>query len=605
MRANQMMHKSQEMSTTLPVYGRVNDYDSWNHALARWAVHNIPEGTPIYLSIDESVLLTVARNFAGLGCRNIEEACVAFRKALISRCVKGVGDEAYVDLDTLRGTDSNRIPRSVAFLGGMVFAAYQMQEDDIANDTNYFIRLRELLDLPTSPNSGRPRGMTIRQGGLAPEESVWEEWNRWLVQQGFQPTACQGEGHYDKYINYPISQVIFRRGDKARLSRWFKEQEQKGCLDRYSCDRDILAFRLRDLADKLPTKRLKQLFMNTEDCRRFEAIMDAAAEVYDSVDWDRGVADPDGGLLGSRRLWAGLYRTENFITGAIKYWLYPKMPRRWQGGALAIEHNGSSYELCEERPGWYRPLWPVVLNKELRYRIIGSDDITELVLPNRDFWILVHDPNDEASNALASWSLPAPGQTFLLLCQDKYTRQLNILREEQLLAWDEIVQVPQGDRLWYEYRECQVVSNHWSRVMPQPGCEDLLEALRPIKSVNIGLEGGLRVPGQSVWIEGHQPDLKLYQFGEAVQLQIVEVTTPDCPVFEGRAKVNERVPLPALAPGEYIIKAHGADYGAMRRMRIVSWSQLEARASTRNYSTLLNGLSLRGASLLIPGRVRE
>jgi hypothetical protein len=335
-----------------------------------------------------------------------------------------------------------------------------------------------------------------------------------------------------------------------------------------------------------------------EDDRRFQAIIDAASEVYDSIDWDQPANVSDADIIGPRRLRAGLYRTENFITGAIEYWLYPKMPRRWQGGALAVEHAGCSHRLWEQRPGWFMPLWPVTLNSEQRYPITGADDITELILPNRDFWILVHDPDDEASSILASWSVPAPGQTFLLLCQEKHARQLQVLREEQLLSWDEIVQFPQGDRLWLEYRECQVESSRWSRMLPQPGCEDLLDALRPVTRVNVVLEGGLRVPGQPVWIEGHQPDLKLYQFGGAVQLRIVEAHAPDQSVFEGPAVVNDRVSLPQLAPGEYVIEARGAGSVAVRRLRITSWSQLEAHPPTRDYSIPVNGFCLRGASLL-------
>jgi len=584
------------MQTQHSAQGCGNDYDRWNRALAQWAVHGSSEGTPIYLSVDEPALLTVARGFADLSCATIDEACNAFRQALISRCV--TGEEARVDLSTLGGTDSDGIPRSVAFLAGMVFAAYQMADDEVADDGAYFVRLRQLFGVDPAGRNFRPRGLELRPNRPAPEESLWQAWNQWLARNGFQPTAMQGDGRKYKYSNYPICQALLRKGDRVRLARWFREQEKTGALDHHSCDRDILAVRLPELGRTISSARLRKLLQDMEDYRHFEAIIDAAAEVYDSIDWDQPADVSDTDLIGSRRLRAGLYRTENFITGAIEYWLYPKRPRRWQGGALAVEHAGCTYTLREQRSGWFMPLWPVTLNGELRYRIIGAENITELVLPNRDFWILVHDPDDDASGVLASWAVPAPGQTFLLLCQEKHVRQLQVLREEQLLAWDEVVRVQQGERVWLEYRECQVESSRWSRMLPQPGCEDLLDALRPVTRVNVGLEGGLRVPGQPVWIEGHQPDLKLYQFGGAVELRISEANAPEQLVFEGPAVVNDRVPLPPLAPGEYVIEARGAGGVAVRRLRIASWSQLEARPPTRDYSVPVNGFCLRGASLL-------
>ena len=83
-----------------------------------------------------------------------------------------------------------------------------------------------------------------------------------------------------------------------------------------------------------------------------------------------------------------------------------------------------------------------------------------------------------------------------------------------------------------------------------------------------------------------------------MDLRIAESGAADQPVFEGQAAVNERVPLPQLAPGEYVIEARGTGCVAVRRLRIASWSQLEAYPPTRDYSVPVNGFCLRGASLL-------
>jgi hypothetical protein len=61
----------------------------------------------------------------------------------------------------------------------MVLAAYNMQEEEGINETNYFLRLRELLDLP--PVQRRPEGMTP----AGAEEPLWQNWNNYLAAMGF------------------------------------------------------------------------------------------------------------------------------------------------------------------------------------------------------------------------------------------------------------------------------------------------------------------------------------------------------------------------------------------------------------------------------------
>ena len=285
----------------------------------------------------------------------------------------------------------------------------------------------------------------------------------------------------------------------------------------------------------------------------------------------------------------------------IQYWLYPKRPRRWQGGALGVEVDGRVVPLREQRQrtDWFEPLWPMPLAGEYRYRVVGDDEITELVLPNREFWILVHDPDDEASPLLASWAAPSPGQTYLLLCQEKHERQLRTLKNEQLLNWAEVVPIELGGRRWLEYRECQAESSRWTRILPETGCMDLVEALRPVARVNIVFEGGLRVPGQSLWLEGHQPDLRLYRFGGSAELRVCSAANQDQVAFEGPAPANQRIQLPALVPGEYLIEAGSEGRATIRRLRIVPWDDLPGRLPENPYSLEIAGIRLRGADLVV------
>jgi hypothetical protein len=573
-------------------------YDRWNRALAEWATAGIREGETVYLAIEDRILLKIRRQFLGIAGGNTEEAVREFTAAVQFRCLRS-GEHA-VDLWDVGGTCSDGLPRCVGFLGAMVLAAYRMRTDwedaqtVSVTDRDYFTRLREILDLPVEDGT-RPAGLKRD----APEVTLWEQWNRWLRRHGWQSSAMPGAGRYDKNINYPLSQAILRQGDKARLARWFREQERSGALNRF-CDRDLLAVRLRDLTPSLPSARLRDLLL-TEDVLHYDAVVDAAAELYDAIDWDLPATTVDTDLAGPRRLQAGLYRTEDFITGVIEYWLYPKRPRRWQGGAMGVEVEGRVVPLREQRQrtDWFEPLWPVPLAGEYRYRVVGDYEITELVLPNREFWILVHDPDDEASPLLASWAAPSPGQTYLLLCQEKHEQQLRTLRNEQLLNWAEVVPIEQGGRRWLEYRECQAESSRWTRILPEAGCMDLVEALRPVARVNIVFEGGLRVPGQSLWLEGHQPNLRLYRFGGSAELRVFSAANQDQVAFEGPAPANQRIQLPALVPGEYLIEAKSEGGATIRRLRIVSWDDLPGRLPENPYGLEIAGIRLRGADLVV------
>jgi hypothetical protein len=161
--------------------------------------------------------------------------------------------------------------------------------------------------------------------------------------------------------------------------------------------------------------------------------------------------------------------------------------------------------------------------------------------------------------------------------------------------------VPQGGEAWYEFRECQVESARWSKVLARAGCEELIHALRPVQRVNIALEGGLRVPGMPVWLEGHQPELKLYQFGGTVELRVLDATHLERVIYQATATVNEKVPLDPLPAGEYVIEARTGAVCATRRVRIASWATLGARMAEGSFPLRVNGYLLRGASLIQAG----
>ena len=238
---------------------------------------------------------------------------------------------------------------------------------------------------------------------------------------------------YNKFINYPLSQALLREGDKIALEHLFRQKAGSGQLSRV-WDRETLGSWLQ--RQQFSSIYLRKLIQES-DFRRYEAITDAIYDVYTSVDWDQEMETTPGiRSSGQRRVTAQLYRVEDVIMGNVEYYLYPRQPRQFGGRSLEVVHNGSVYPLREERQGWFMPLWPDSPTGGVLYKVNGHPQIKELYLPERKFWILVRDPENEASGVFAGWGHPGLGETFILLCRKEYTEQMELFRQEDLINWD-------------------------------------------------------------------------------------------------------------------------------------------------------------------------
>lgn len=312
------------------------NYGEWNQALVSYLLSGVSRGSKIYLSVDDDVLELIGQSFASSPVAgNWSED---FRSAVRSRAIL----EDCVNLVGFRGRDSNGLPKCVAFLGICVLAAYQMADEDKISERDYFRRLREILGLS---GYGRPPGMNC---GNEAEEPLWNEWNLWLMQQGFLPSAQRGRGGSTTYINYPISQSLLRRTDKDRLRQLFNEQQWTAQWDAMT-----LFARVRLQAQGLP-KHLKELV--TENRQRYEAVAEAIHEVYEQRQDDgKPAALKVGVRTFVRHIFAGLYRTEDPFLGQIDYYLYPKQLRGRQLESVQFQYRKNICPLRKERPGWYFP----------------------------------------------------------------------------------------------------------------------------------------------------------------------------------------------------------------------------------------------------------
>ena len=559
-------------------------YDQWNNAIAEYCVNGISNGATIYLSVDETALMDIGVRFKQWGTNEVNWV-EDFRQAVRYKYV--IGDEVKLPI----GLDyqSDQVPNCVAFLAAMVLAAHRMIKEDTKAiaENDYFKRLREVLGLPIK-DGGRPEGLL--PAGI--EENLWQIWNRWLIGNGWLPSAEPGQ-HGRKFINYPLSQALLRESDKRTMELRFREKEQSRELGRV-WDRDTVGYWTRK--QPFGAKHLNEL-LQEDDFRRYDVITDAIYDVYLSIDWDQEMeTELDIRSIGQRRLTvtAELYRLENFVTGNIDYYLYPRQLRQFGGGTLEVIRNGQAHPLSEDRKGWFQPLWPEDPAGGVSYQVRGHQQVKALVLPERDFWILVPDPEDETSGVFASWKHPGLGETFLLLCRESYTHQMESFKERGLLNWDHKFVVDE-EKEWIEYRACQIVSPNWDGVIPE--YQGLYDALKPsISSATISLKGGLRVPSQAGWLEGYVPEMTIMAFDDSVQLKLLEASSQNTPIRNQIVNTNEPVILPPLPPGDYLLQAYGsAGFAARRNFRIIPWDTLVCRQPEQPFSVDVEMFKLQGA----------
>jgi len=533
-------------------------YTDWNQALISYFIDGVPRGTRIYLSVDEDVIENIGYNFtdSSVDGKWIDDFNSAVRKKVIV--------DEYVNLKQIKGKNPQGFPQGVAFLCACVLAASLMGEEEKISEKDYFKRLRETLALP---GFHRPQGM---KSGSDSEEPLWKEWNLWLMQQGFLVSAQPGSGP-TKYTNYPISQCLLRRTDKDKLQQLFQEKKWQAQWDALT-----LFVYVKEVG--LFGKHLRDLL--TEDRERYDSLAEEIYQVYEQwQEYGYSKNKNCNSYNWSHNLSCGLYRTESFL-GDISYSLYPKQKRRCKPELIEIQINENNYQSREERPGWYYPLDYYVNETELeqgcKYQITSPNNLDYLVLPDRDFWILVSDPDNYDSGAFASWGKPSPGNEFILLCKNKkeLLSDIHNLRDKHLLEWSN---QPSTNTKWIEIEQCMVVSHAWDKVIIKN--QALKDALQPSVSLSISLSGGLRVPKMDAWLIGYSPQITIFGLYPTVKIKVTELAN-------GRVIMDEshpiNVPINISLPhtGEYIVQAFTQDRSTPKCLiRIVDWNKLEIEKS--------------------------
>ena len=548
----------------------MSTYEEWNRLLVNYFLQGVPRGSKIYLNVDEDVLEQVGQCFSSSPLHGswVDDFKVALRQKVLTQ------EDQEVSLDILRNCNSLKVPNGVGFLSACVLAASQMANEEDISELNYFKRLRKILGVKGSP---RPKGMKT-----GAEEPLWLEWNRWLLKEGFQPSAYPGNGR-QKYINYPISQCLLRRADKDKLQHIFAEKHWDA-----QWDAQTLYVQVRREKQALST-HLQNLL---EDKRRHEAVVEAIHEVYEQ--WKAQGSPSTPRTSRSQRTWspnlfAGLYRTEDPILGEVEYYLYPRQQRGRKLESVQVQYQDGTHYLQEDRSGWYLPIGePLTINEiecGVKCLISNPSTLDKLILPARDFWILTPDPENPDSGIYASWGTPELGTPFILLCKEELLKDLEKLKDERLLEWDGEPYPIDSQSSWIELDQCMVLSQTWDGVFVEN--QALKNALQPKVSLSISFSGGLRIPQQRGWLEGYPPQVTVFGFSPKVELEVIDLIE-ERELLTRSQNTNQPYSLDLPRKGSYLVRAKHSKEVTEKVIHILDITDLEITEHANAFKQKIN-----------------
>ena len=202
----------------------------------------------------------------------------------------------------------------------MVFAAYNMQEEEGVDESNYFLRC-ERFGVSLIFRAGPMvclRGLKSRFGRNGTTISL---------PPAFSPLRSE-ELDLETYLRYVLSQAILRESDKQFLRQRFHDSRLPSQFDS-----DQLGFWLS--RQTLMRRHLQEGLQHSDPARVWE-FYQSAHRVYEAGDWVAGVASHQtSGRERIRGIECGVYRTVNLV-GDAEYLLFPKEPARTRSSQIAV-----------------------------------------------------------------------------------------------------------------------------------------------------------------------------------------------------------------------------------------------------------------------------
>ena len=462
---------------------RTLSYSEWAEALADQFFPPSTARRPVRFAVDDDILDEIAETQDGQGARSLAAAVrPQLRLAEPRRLYDDVLSNAYAWTSGPR----DGAPPFLPCLAVCVLAAARMDSKQGISASNYYSRLREVLDVNVSASVGYPDAIP----------SLFRLLHEWLerTQRGRRGQSTIPDSPKYAHIGFALSQVSFRESDRRKLTRFFA---QLGLKSRDSSAAPLLVGRLREWASTSDLSSSARSFVERDEYRG-ELVDLISGEL---ADWDETERDEQGRRVGTVRLLLDVERRP-------RWGILATRPDDFPPEADFVSSDGLLLSLsAAPQPGYYMPAWfndqrepllraalsrPVMLRSAglaLRFAI---DPITPL-------------QPDSLTGKLIAVRRVEPGQRhWILIRSDQCEAATELLSEIAREGWaDKPDSAPDG---W------SLLSNVTVDLPPRGPVPPLLEPLVPAVDARPELRGGLPVAkreGDRVYLLGGEPDLWL------------------------------------------------------------------------------------------------
>ena len=194
------------------------------------------------------------------------------------------------------------------------------------------------------------------------------------------------------------------------------------------------------------------------------------------------------------------------------------LPKRLPGlpEELVAASEAGDVELVALQDEWYQDVVPNSLAEILRTGLVWNDPDTgqEWLLSGREVFVLAH---GTTHRGFVSCPRLALGRNHVVLCiATRLSAVGDALRAAGCAGWDQLGEDDGAPPGWRVLR--QVVPQ---RPVPLSTDADILNVLRPLPEIEIGLEGGIRLAYNS-WLYGHPPAIHIYGRPEHTESVVID-----------------------------------------------------------------------------------
>ena len=489
--------------------GEWDRYARWNAAVADIVYPATRAGHPVYLDLEDDVLVAIqARAEPGGG-----DPKAALIEAVKGTLPFGAGPSALLRGHLWRVSrwcrgEMLEPPPCLGLLALLSLAAESMRRTDGMRAYNFYGRLAENLRLTDTEKMWFESAYRSRDGaGVPASERLWSSVRDWLeALEGSRglPTA-QAIGH--DHIGLPLSQALVRQVDRETFSDLFASH---GLIPGASLPASEMQVHLDEWIARVPcpaTNTLEQLWKQRPDAR--EPIAEVASLTLES--WDGLAPEGSVGQAAQREVDAVRVKVtmRNFPSRRIE--LSMAIAGQLRDGFETAKLLGDdddvvgAVDLVPLASGWIGvPVGTAIEAKSLLEDSVKLSRVDGAILRRRPRRLVPLRP-DVLLNAFVECERVQLGEDSMILAASTVTPQvaayLDAVARPGYRKHTDLPGLPEG---WTLFQDVQVLTTSLEHQLVD------LQTLRPIARSQVVVEGGLRLPGYlRKWLTSRPPEVRV------------------------------------------------------------------------------------------------